>query len=324
MQAKRRLTLANEQVELTIDLERGADIVSLVDRRTGVDVMFRTPWAKRAETVARSGSLLWHESSMGAWLESYAGGWQLLCPNAGDPTGRAGTTHGFHGEAAVVPWTLLEAGPQSARLRVELHTSPLTIDRTVSLAGPVVALDDLVRNESPVTVELDYQHHPAFGAPLLAPGAVIETGARTFVTDPGEARWSFDAGAAFPWPGEPALDRLPQYDEPRVLLGWLTDLAEPWAAIRNPELDLGVALRWNADLMPYAWLWQELHATEGYPWYRRAYVTAIEPSSTTTGGPQRVSLRLSGGAALEARIRLALCRGRSPIRSVDEDGNVHA
>lgn len=316
MRNERRLALANEHVALELDLDRGADIVSLVDRRTGVDVMFRTPWAERAEAVARRGSLLWHGTSMGAWLESYAGGWQLLCPNAGDESERAGVTHGFHGEAAVVPWTLVEAGPQSATLRVELHTSPLTIERTLSLAGPVVALDDRVHNNSSVVVELDYQQHPALGAPLLAPGAVIDTGAQTFVTDAD--------GATQTWPCDPAVDRLPPASEPRALLGWLTDFTEPWAAIRNEELDLGVALRWNADVMPYAWLWQELHATHGYPWYGRAYATAIEPSSTVTSGPNRVPISLAGGDAFDARTRLTLCGGRSPIRSVDEDGNVHA
>jgi hypothetical protein len=320
--AARWLTLSNKQAELTIDLDRGADVVSLIDRRTGIDVMFRTPWAERARAVAQRGSLLWHESSMGAWLESYAGGWQLLCPNAGDPIKRAGTTQGFHGEAAVVPWTLVETEAHETQLRVELHTSPLTIERTLSLTGPVVAIHDVVRNESAVTVELDYQHHPAFGEPLIAPGAVIETGARTFVADPGGSHWHFDAGAALPWPCEPALDRLPPRDEPRALLGWLTDFADPWAAIRNEDLDLGVAMRWNADVMPYAWLWQELHGTAGYPWYRRAYVTAIEPSSTTAGGPKQAALALAGGSAIEASIRLAFCHGRSPIRSVDDEGVV--
>jgi hypothetical protein len=311
-----RLALANEHVEVTIDLDRGADFVALVDRRTGVDVMFRTPWAERAEAVARRGSLLWHGTSMGTWLESYAGGWQLLCPNAGDENERAGVTQGFHGEAALVPWTLVDADAQTARLRTELHTVPLTIERVLSLSGPVVAVDDRVHNNASVTVELDYQQHPAFGSPLLAPGAVIETGAQTFVADAD--------GAAHPWPCDPALDRLPPAGEPRALLGWLTDFTEPWAAIRNEELDLGVALRWNADVMPYAWLWQELHGTDGYPWYRRAYATAIEPSSTTTSGPRRAPLSLAGGDSFEAHIRLTLCGGRSPIRSVDEDGNVDA
>ena len=324
MDAARRYTLADDHLEVTLNLDRGADIVSLADRRTGVDVMFRTPWAERAERVAREGSLLWHESSQVAWLESYAGGWQLLCPNAGPPTKRAGITQGFHGEAAVVPWQLVEAEAQAVRLRVELHTVPLAVERTLSIRESVVAIDDVVRNLATVPVEFDYQHHPAFGAPLLAPGCVVETGARTFVADPGAAHWLFEPGASYDWPpsvaGEPGLDRLPSEDRGRALLGWLADFDEPWAAIRNPARDLGVALSWDLAVMPYAWFWQELNATEGYPWYRSAYVTAIEPSSTTTGGPARPTLRLDGGETLATGVRLALCKGAQPIRSVDADG----
>lgn len=312
-----RHSLANEHLELTVDAGRGADVVSLVDRRTGVDVMFRTPWAERAEHVARHGSLLWHESSMAAWLESYAGGWQLLCPNAGGPTERAGVVRGFHGEAAVVPWALEEKTADSARLGVELHTVPLAIERTLALDGPVVVVEDLVRNLAPVAVDFDYQHHPAFGPPLLAPGCVIETGARSYVPDQGEAA-AWPPGAS----GEPALDTLPPRDRRRAGLGWLTDFDEPWAALRNPELDLGVALRWDAETMPFAWLWQELNGTDDYPWYRRAYVMAIEPSSTQTGGEERRLLRLEGEAELRTGMRLSVCPGTRAIRSVAENGVV--
>ncbi|HET7567516.1 MAG TPA: DUF4432 family protein [Gaiellaceae bacterium] len=318
--------LANADLEVGVDLDRGSDVVSLVDRRTGVDVMFRTPWAERAEQVARRGSLLGHGGSYTAWLESYAGGWQLLCPNAGPPTERAGIVHGFHGEVSLLPWTLVDGDGASARLRVELHTVPLAIERTISLQGPVVAIDDVVRNLAPVPVEFDYQHHPAFGPPLLAPGCALETGARTYVADPGPHHWRFEPGEALAWPpaadGEDALDTIPSRDRPRALLGWLEDFAEPWAALRNPELDLGIAVRWDASVMPYAWLWQELAATEGYPWYRRAYVMAFEPSSTPTDGPRRTSLRLEAESELAAGIRLAVCGGTRPIRSVDADGGV--
>lgn len=322
----RRLTLANEEVRLTLALDRGADVVSLVDQRTATEVMFQTPWAERAEQVAAGGSLLWHGSSFNAWIESYPGGWQLLCPNAGPPTERAGTMLGFHGEASLVPWTVTEASSASVRLEVALHTVPLKIERMLTLVGSVITIEDVIRNLAPVSVEFDYQHHPAFGPPLLAPGAVIETGAGSFVADRGEARWCFEPGGRAAWPpsapGEQPLDRLPPIGRPRALLGWLDDFDEPWAAIRNPELDLGVALRWDAEVMPYAWFWQELNGTVGYPWYARAYVMAIEPSSTPADGFTRTSLSLETGGVLQTGVRLSICGGRSPIRCVDAAGVV--
>jgi galactose mutarotase-like enzyme len=322
-----QLTLRNEQLEVVVDLERGADIVSLVDRRTGTDVLFRSPWAQRARTVARRGSALWHESSAVAWLEGYAGGWQLLCPNVAGPTVRAGVTQGFHGEAAVVPWRLVDHDESLARLRVELFSAPLGIDRTLRLDGPVLVIDDIVRNLSPEPVEFDYQHHPAFGAPFLAPGCCIETGAQAFVADPGPQAAPFEPGSAHTWPAtEPSgrrLDRLPELTEPRALLGWLTDFTAPWAAVRNPDLDLAVALRWDASALPHAWLWQELGGTPGFPWFGRAYVLALEPSSTVTGGPGRaVTCRLDGAAERRIGLRLSTGSGRRPIVAVAADGKI--
>ena len=36
----------------------------------------------------------------------------------------------------------------------------------------------------------------------------------------------------------------------------------------------------TSDVFPYAWLWQELGATEGPPWLGRAYTIAIEPATS--------------------------------------------
>ncbi len=45
---------------------------------------------------------------MERWIEAYPGGWQLLLPNGGDECTEQGVTWGFHGEAALVPWTVLD------------------------------------------------------------------------------------------------------------------------------------------------------------------------------------------------------------------------
>jgi hypothetical protein len=58
-----------------------------------------------------------------------------------------------------------------------------------------------------------------------------------------------------------------------------------------------VEIRWPLDLFPTAWFWQELHASPGYPWYRRAYTTALEPN-TTVPAQGIVTARAKGGATL--------------------------
>ena len=67
--------------------------------------------------------------------------------------------------------------------------------------------------------------------------------------------------------------------ERRAVLGYLTDFEEGRYRVTNPRLGLELELRWPLDLFPAAWFWQELHASPGYPWYRRLYTTALEPNS---------------------------------------------
>jgi hypothetical protein len=66
-------------------------------------------------------------------------------------------------------------------------------------------------------------------------------------------------------------------------MAYLGDFAEGWYAVTNPDLGFGVAVVWPADVLPYAWLWEELHASSGYPWYSEAYTLALEPASSVPG-----------------------------------------
>ncbi|MFF1876355.1 DUF4432 family protein [Leifsonia sp. NPDC058230] len=304
------IRLRTESIRAEIDPGRGSDILSLVDVRTGIDVLFRTPWRSRADAV-RSGQAPSTADPTAAWLEQYRGGWQTLCPVAGDPRRVHGAPVGFHGEASVVPWAVDEVTSSSARLHVELFSVPVRIDRVVELQGATITVTDTLTNLSDVTIGLDYSHHPALGGPLLDGPCVIETGATRFVSDP-ERATALAAGATFDWPhaadasGEPVdLAAVPAPGSRRELFGWLDGFAQPFATIVNPGLGLGVRLDWDGALLPYAWLWQELNQTDAFPWYRRARVLAIEPASVPTSGPDRAStLRLGPGAS--ARIPVSI------------------
>jgi hypothetical protein len=276
--------------------------------------------------------LPWHSSSAEAWLESYAGGWQLLCPNAGGTHVRGGVEQGFHGEAALLPWAVEASTAATAQLHVQLFTAPLDLRRELCLDGPVLVVTDTVTNDSPVAVEFDFQHHPAFGRPLLGPDCVIETDAASYVLDPAAARSAGAAQPGLPTPWPPVidesgltLDRLSATAEPRGQLGWLTGFPGEggWAALRNPSIDLAVGLSWDPAVLPHAWLWQELANVSGFPWFGRAYVMAIEPSSTTQSGPGRAqTMTLAAGASRSVTVCLTACRGSRPIAAIDRSGQV--
>ena len=288
------IRLCTDELDVVLDEGRGADILALIDRRSGLDVLFRTPWRARADAL-RAGQRPFTADETAGWLEGYRGGWQTLCPVAGDPALVHGAPVPFHGEASIVPWSVDEHDTTTATLHLELFSVPLRIERVVSLVGARLSVTDTLVNLSAVELTVDYVHHPAFGGPFLDGDCVIETGARRFVNDPGHAGL-FAAGRTVDWPLATTDDgttvdlrTVPAPGERRELFGWLDDFDDHWASITNRDRGLTVRLAWDGASLPYAWLWEELNATADFPWDQRARTVAIEPASVQTGGPARQS-----------------------------------
>ena len=286
--------LESDSLRIDIDPGRGADVLSLEDRRTGVELLFRTPWRRRADAV-RAGQAPSTTDPRAEWLEQYRGGWQTLCPVAGDGRPVYGAPVGFHGEASRVPWSVESSGVDSARLKVELFSVPIVIEREIRLRGPQITVSDVLTNVGGTRLEVDYAHHPAFGGAFLDGPCTIETGASTFVGDPAGGG-AVPAGVSVAWPhgidiagAHFDLAAVPGPEVRRDVFGYLTDFTRGFAALVNQRLGLGVRLEWDAEVLPHAWLWEELNSTTGFPWYERARVVAIEPASVPTSGTDRRS-----------------------------------
>jgi uncharacterized protein DUF4432 len=291
------LELANGELAVALLPGKGCDIVEVVDRRSGIDVMMRTPWGFGRPPVASS-------TSFERWLEAYSGGWQVLLPNGGDAVTAHGSEWGFHGEAGIVPWRVDAQEPAEARLSTWLISAPLELEREIRLIGRSLELVERVRNAGDEPIEVMWGHHPAFGAPLIEPGAVISTAAHTFIADSREPGAGLEPGARSPWPhaalaggGTIDLSVIPPAGEARAVLGYLGDFEHGTYTIANARLGLAATLSWPLELFPNAWFWQELNATPGYPWFRRLYTTAIEPN-TTIPGQGIVRARAAGGVPL--------------------------
>jgi galactose mutarotase-like enzyme len=320
----RAVVLADDEIRVTLLPDRGADIHAVEDLRTGVDVLWKTPWGlhPRGGPPAPKGSPEY-------WLETYAGGWQLLLPSGGGPSTHRGVHHAYHGEACSLPWEATVGtaadGADQVELRVRLEDSPLLVERVVSLApgrGEVVVAER-VTNEGDEALEYTWGHHPAFGAPLVGPGTRIVTPASTILADAfldGPAN-PLEPGSTHAWPvartrdgADLDLSVIPPVSPGRSMLGYLAGFDRGSASIENDALDLTCTLWWDAEMLPFAWLWQELGATEGPPWLGQAYTIAIEPSTSFPaiglGGvveTTRTHRELAAGesAATEVGLRLA-------------------
>jgi hypothetical protein len=327
----RALTLRNAQLEVEVLPDKGADILSIVHRPTGVDVMFKSPWGVRAP-----GRWLRATTSMERWVEAYPGGWQLLLPNGGDECTELGATWGYHGEAALLPWRILDRSGSTATLETALSSAPLSVHRELTLDGPVLRVHETVRNSSTAALEVMWSHHPAFGAPFLDAGCTLSAGCRSLLADDLAPGTLLGPGTRHQWPlatttGGDVVDlsRIPGPEDRRAVLAYLLDFESGYYAITSPRLNLGFGLRWPLEVFDKAWLWQEVHSGMGWPWFGRTYAVAIEPASTIPGHGM-VNARAKGWsgarfAPLESRevvLEAVLFEGAQPVSGISEGGVV--
>lgn len=329
IQGRRVLTLSSDVASVTMFPDKGADIYSFIDRRTGVDVLLKSPLG-----VREPGPWLRSQSSIERWMEAYPGGWQLLLPNGGDECVEYGVTWSYHGEAALLPWTVVKRDESSATLEVRLAALPLFVRRTVRLTGSVLRLEESVTNESPEQLEFMWSHHPAFGAPFVDADCVLSSGFRTLVADDTSPGTLLAPESTHEWPlvttttGDTLdLSRLPGANEPRAVLAYFTDMEKPFYAITNPRLNLGVGVRWSGGVFDKAWLWQEIHSGTGWPWFKRCYAVAVEPASTIPGHGMTHArqkgyrgVQLEGFATKAIVIEAVLFEGSGAIANISEGG----
>jgi galactose mutarotase-like enzyme len=278
------LALSTDELRVVLRPQKGADIVSIEHRPTATGMLFTAPWSG-APTEARHAP-----DSFSAWVRAYSGGWQVLLPNAGGACVERGVEWGFHGEAAMVPWTVEDRTATGARLRVALLTAPIEIERELELDAGRLRIRESLTNVGADPVEVMWGHHPTFGAPFLDGSCTIELDAEKFIADDQGPGTVFAPAASGAWPavtgnagGVCDLSLVPGAGEPRAVFGYLSGFRTPEYTITNHRLGLSATLRWDGETFPYAWFWQEIHATRDFPWFGRAYATAIEPQTTIPG-----------------------------------------
>lgn len=328
--------LENERVRVGLLPEKGADMFELTYRSPGVDVLWKSPWGPPSPYDLMGAP----SDSQGAWLEIYPGGWQTIFPNAGPACESRGASLGFHGEASVRPWQWeirkARGGPPELSFTVRLRRTPFYLERRVVLDPhrPVLTIRERIENRGGVEMPYVWGHHPALGAPFLEEGCLVDVGAKILEADdeyasphsplePGErVRWNDEEGRR-------DLGRVPALDGRRDLFAYFKELDEGWWAVTNPELGFGVGMRWPREIFPYAWFWQEINATDSFPWYGDTRVMAIEPFSGFPGQGLDAIMEKTGterylapGEDIEAEIQVIFYEGKEGVERIGPDGEV--
>ncbi len=335
------LRIENALISVTVLPGKGADIYELVSKPDEIDVLWKSPWGLRAPGDVPSAT-----DSATAWLEAYEGGWQEIFPNGGTANVYRGVELNFHGEASLASWdyeiTAEQGDVAEVHFSTRLRRSPFLIERTMRIeAGrPVLRFRERITNRGREALDAMWGHHPAYGAPFLSGACRIDTNASTVHADDeiGGPLNPLTKGARFSWPHgdrdgvttDLSLVAGPD-DPPHETLAYLTDFAgeHGWYGITNTELGLGVGLVWPKAVFPYAWFWQEMHASSGFPWYGEVYVMALEPFTSMPGhGLTQViektgtQLTLPAGQSIEVEFAAVLYHTHQGITGISPDGAV--
>jgi hypothetical protein len=335
------LIVENNAISVTVLPAKGADIYELISKPDGIDVLCKSPWG-----LMPPGGVHSAVDSATVWLEAYEGGWQEIFPNGGTANSYRGVELNFHGEASLAPWEydIIQNGGEAAevRLSTRLRRSPFSIARTmrVEAGKPALFISERITNHSREDLEAMWGHHPAYGAPFLSGACRIDTNARVVHVDDeiGGPLNPLTKGATFSWPhGERdgvatdlSLVAGPD-DPPHETMAYLTDFADDhaWYGITNSELGLGVGLVWPKAVFPFAWFWQEMHASPGFPWYGEVYVMAIEPFTSMPGHGLSAVIEKTGtqlvipaGGSVEVEFAAVLYRASEGINEIRADGSV--
>jgi Domain of unknown function (DUF4432) len=305
------VTLDNERLQVTVLAGKGTDVVEFTDKRRDLDFVWRSPTGIRNPVAAGPGAAA---DGVAAFLDSYPGGWQEVLPNGGAPSVYRGASLAQHGEVATVPWEHEVVDRETVRFTVTARRMPLRLAKTMRLreGEPALEIEEELVNEAPVPLEAMWGHHITFGAPFLRPGCRIRVPDGVSVIPHATAihpsgRRRVASGGPHPWPTVPDgsggavdLSVVPEQGEPSDIV-YLTGFDSGWYEVTDPRAGTGLRVDWDAAVLPYLWLWQELGATTDYPWWGRAYVIGLEPfSSYPTDGlaaavVNGTALRLAAG-----------------------------
>ena len=267
------IVLRSPDVVVRADPGHGAEILDLVELRSGRQLLGRPPFGS---TPPVAGDL-----DEATWTAAYRGGWQLLLPNAGNGCRVNGRAHGFHGRASNDPWAVEALDESSATLVWEGHG--LRAERRLELVhgGLAVSVDLTAGGERVPVVAVE---HVALGLELLDPEVLLELpDARAFELDEVKGP-PVPPPDATPWPDVRLLDgsreradRWPLARR-RSRLFCAADLPVGRIVVRNAAHGHGIELTWDAEWLRHAWVWHETR-TYGGPWRRHAELLVVEPAS---------------------------------------------
>jgi hypothetical protein len=331
----RCVTLENETLRILVAADKGADILEFLHKPTDTECLWQSPSGLRPPVFFPSTPL-----EPGYFREYFAGGWYEMLPNGPEPCEHRGARFGYHGEATLLPWdTAIETDePECIRVRLtaRLTRMPLMATKILELrsGSGTLFLTETIRSEAGHDVELLWGQHPTFGPPLLEPGARVFLPRCAVITPAStapDARVAPDQKAEWPLvrgvKGEVIdLSVIPARGARSHDFVRLENLEDGWYAVVNPARRVGFALKYDEALFPVLGYWQLFHGGDGYPWYQRHFLAALEPAcdlpSLNEAAKRGTAIAIAPGNSLETTFEATAFAALEHIRSVHRGGDI--
>jgi len=290
------VVLENEKIYLKILNGKGADVIALIYKPLGIDLV----WISNTGLPDKRFSAQDYQNEF-LFTDSYLGGWQSIFPNGGLPSEFNGVKFLQHDEVSLHPWSYRILENSDERISVAFDISAqkvpfrLTKIFTLERNSALLQIEEQVENISDQLQYAMWGHHITFGQPFLTCNSkVVLTGSPTVIPHPTE----IDSGGRrlgsssnFDWPfgldsegKEIDFSEIPDRGTESDLL-YLTDLDNGAFRIESPDVGLAIDYEWEKEIFPYLWYWQEFGHTEKYPWFGKNFNIGLEPfSSFPTNG----------------------------------------
>lgn len=287
--------LETDELRVTVFPEAGGKVLDLVDRRTGLNLLWQNPRVPLMRTHA------------GAPFEDvWCGGWDELFPTDAPCTVDGNAIHD-HGDLWIGSWecALVDQDGDSATLHLRRFSPslPCLVEKWLTLAEGTPELRTRYRltNLGPGPIAFVFSLHVPHA---LGPGSTLHLPASRIAVEPPYVGRPPLGESACPWPGpggEGDLSRLPGPESGLTEWLWTRDLAGGWCAVSHPGPGVGLALAFDPAVFPTVWLFGVYGGWRGHHFLLTEPATG-PPGSLATAVESGTAATLAPGAVLETEV----------------------
>ena len=310
------LVLENRRLRVTVVPSMGGHVAELVDLAADRDLLWHNPRA-----IPRP-------APYGAHFDDWwSGGWDEIFPS-----GDSGTLHDeplpYMGELWCVPWDAYGSRSADGREASIVGTgfgtvAPARFERRLALRGdePVLQVHYRIENLDVRPLPFTWGIHPAFA---VGPTHRIDHPGTSMIVGVSSGPEMGAAGDTYSWPHMTDLtansglrDLSLVRDRDAGVFGghWATDLPDGWLALTDTAARRGVAMVFDPNVLPHAWLWQVYGGWRGHHHVALEAWTShpMDLPGAVAAGRART---LNPGSVLETDISFVLHEGLDRVRDI--------